>query len=89
MDELDSKSEVARFRRHQALEEEAAQLALHGYAEVARHDRISARMTRGGERILCLIAEGKHEEALALMNQENWGVEEGEVKEEQGRKSSV
>lgn len=79
MDELESKSEVARFRRRQALEEEAARLALHGYAEVARHDRITARMTRGGERILGLIAEGKHEEAQALMNKENWGVEEDEV----------
>ena len=79
MDELESKSEVARFRRQQALEEEAARLALYGYAQVARHDRINARMTRGGEHILSLIAEGKHEEAQALMNKENWGVEEGET----------
>lgn len=79
MDELESKSEVARFRRRQALEEESARLALHGYAEVARHERINARMTRGGEHILTLIAEGKHEEAQALMNKENWGVEAGEA----------
>ena len=85
MNELESKSEVARFRRQQALVEEAARLALYGYAEVARHERINARMTRGGEHILSLIAEGKHEEAQALMNTENWGVEEGEAaaKEEQ------
>ena len=79
MNEPESKSEVARFRRQQALEEEAGRLALYGYAEVARHDRINARMTRGGERILSLIADGKHEEAQALMNKDNWGVEEGEA----------
>ena len=85
MSEPESKSEVARFRRQQALEEEAGRLALYGYAEVARHDRINARMTRGGEHILNLIAEGKHKEAQALMNKEDWGAEEGEAttKEEQ------
>ena len=80
MDELESKSEVARFRRQQALEEEAARLSMYGFTEVARHDRINARMTLGGERILGLIAEGKHEEAQVLMNQENWGAEEEEDK---------
>jgi hypothetical protein len=84
MNELESKSEVARFRRQQALEEEAARLALYGYAEVARHDRINARMTRGGECILSLIADGKHEEAQALMNKENWGMEEGEAAAKEG-----
>ena len=33
-------------------------------------------MQRGGERILRLIEQGKHEEAQVLMNSENWGVEE-------------
>ena len=80
MDELESKSEVARFRRRQALEEEALRRGVYGFAQVARHDRIIARMTRGGERILGLIAEGKHEEAQALMNKENWGVEEDEAR---------
>jgi hypothetical protein len=75
MDEATGKSEVARFRQQQALEEEAARLALYGYAEVARHDRIIARMERGGQRILRLIEEGKHKEALALMNTEHWGEE--------------
>ena len=70
------KSEIARFREQQALEEEAALLALSGFAITARHDFITARMQRGGERILQLIAEGKHEEAQVLMNSENWGVEE-------------
>jgi hypothetical protein len=73
MDESAGKSEVARFRQQQALEEEAARLALYGYAEVAKHDRIVARMELGGRRILRLIEEGKHEEALALMNTEHWG----------------
>ena len=74
MEEGTEKSEVARFRRQQALEEEAARLALSGLAITARHDFINARMQRGGERILQLIAEGRHEEAQALMNTDNWGV---------------
>jgi len=69
------KSAVARFREQQALEEEAARLALSGFAITARHDFITARMQRGGERILQLIAEGKHDEAQVLMNSEDWGVE--------------
>jgi hypothetical protein len=69
-------SEIARFREQQALEEEAAQLALSGYAITARHDFITARMQRGGERILQLIEQGKHEEAQVLMNSDNWGAEE-------------
>jgi hypothetical protein len=49
--------------------------------DTARHDFITARMQRGGEHILQLIAEGKHQEAQVLMNSENWGVEEaGEKK---------
>jgi hypothetical protein len=39
-------------------------------------------MMLGAERVLGLIAEGKHEEAQVIMNTENWGVEEGEAKEE-------
>jgi hypothetical protein len=70
------KSAVARFREQQAVEEEAARLALSGYTITARHDFITARMQRGGERILQLIEEGKHDEAQVLMNSENWGVEE-------------
>ena len=64
---------MARFREQQALEEEAGRLALYGYAEVARHDRIIARMERGGRRILRLLEEGRQEEAVALMNTEHWG----------------
>ncbi len=82
MDEAVGKSEVARFRQQQALEEEAARLALYGFAEVARHERITARMELGGRRIIRLIEEGKHEEALALMNTENWGEAAEKVKHE-------
>jgi hypothetical protein len=68
------KSDIARFREQQVLEEEAARLALSGFAIMARHDIIIARMQRGGERILQLIAQGKHDQAQVLMNSENWGV---------------
>ncbi len=78
------KSAVARFREQQALEEEAARLALSGFAITARHDLIVARMQRGGERILQLIAEGKHDEAQVLMNSEDWGVEEDAAPEVKG-----
>lgn len=71
-----NKSEIARFREQQALEEESSRLALTGYAVTARHDFIIARAQRGAERILRLIDEGKHEEAQVLMNTDNWGVED-------------
>jgi hypothetical protein len=81
-------SEIARFREQQALEEEAARLALSGFAITARHDFINARMQRGGERILQLIAQGKHEEAQALMNSDTWGAEEiASQSKGKGRKS--
>jgi hypothetical protein len=82
MDEAVGKSEVARFRQQQALEEEAARLALYGFAEVARHERITVRMELGGRRIIRLIEEGKHEEALTLMNTENWGEAAEKMKHE-------
>ncbi len=69
-----NKSEIARFREQQALEEESLRMAFSGFAITARHDFINARMQRGGEHILQLIAEGRHEEAQALMNTDNWGV---------------
>ncbi len=69
-------SEIARFRERQTLEEEAMRLAQSGLAITARHDFITARAQRGAERILRLIDEGKHEQALVLMNTEHWGVEE-------------
>ena len=66
------RSEVAAFRERHALEEESARLAQNGFASVASHQMITARMQRGAERILSLVDEGKHEEAQALMNTEYW-----------------
>ena len=85
------KSEIARFREQQALEEEAMRLGFSGFAITARHDFIAARMQRGGERILQLIAEGKHDEAQVLMNSENWGIAddaEAEVKGGDGKNNA-
>src|SRR6266852_4338661 len=76
MSEHENKSAIARFREQQALEEESLRLAISGFAITARHDFIVARMQRGGERILQIIAEGKHDEAQVLLNCENWGVAE-------------
>ena len=83
-------SEIARFREQQDLEEEAARLALSGYAITTRHDFITARMQRSGERILQLIEQGRHEEALVLMNSENWICEEvvSQSKEKGSKKKS-
>jgi DNA-binding transcriptional regulator YiaG len=67
-------SEVARLREQIALQEEAARLALYGYAEVSRHERITARLEQETERILRLIEAGRQDEALDLLNKENWGV---------------
>lgn len=82
MDEQAGKSDVARFRQQQALEEEAARLALYGFAEVAKHDRIVARIERSGQRILRLLEEGRHEEAFALLHTDNWGITENEAAHE-------
>jgi hypothetical protein len=76
-------SEVAYFRQQQALREEAAQLGLSGFAVTATHESITARMQRSGERVLRLIEEGKHEEAQAMLNTDNWGEEEQEIPVEQ------
>ena len=79
------RSEVAAFREQQTLEEEAARLALYGFAMTASHQMITARMQIGAERILSLINEGKHEEAQALMNTEYWHSEsEPESNENEG-----
>ena len=73
MDENGGNSEVARVLRQIDLELEAADRALHGFAITTRHDFINARMQWQGERILRLIDDGKHEEALILMNSDDWG----------------
>ncbi|HZS75960.1 MAG TPA: hypothetical protein VFA41_05050 [Ktedonobacteraceae bacterium] len=74
MTHFQNRSEVARLREQIALEEEAARLALSGFAEVSRHERITARLEQETERILRLIEAGRQDEALNLLNMENWGV---------------
>ena len=72
---MEQGSEVARLMRQIDLEQEAAGRGMYGSAITTRHDFINSRMQRSGERILQLIDEGKHEEAQALMNTDNWGID--------------
>jgi hypothetical protein len=81
---IENKSEIACLLQQIELEEEAAQRGLYGFAVVASHEIITARMERGAERILQLITEGKHDEAVALMNTESWGIEVEEDQEGTG-----
>ena len=69
-------SEIAGFRHQQALQEQAAQQGLNGFAAVASHETITARMDRGAERLLQLLQEGKHEEVAILMETTSWALEE-------------
>ena len=61
MDDLESKSEVARIKRQIELEYEAAQRAMHGFAAGAgKHQFITARMENVGrchERLIELVGE--------------------------------
>jgi hypothetical protein len=77
------RSEIAAFRERQALEEESMRLGMYGFAMTASHQLITARMQLGAERILCLINEGKHDEAQVLMNMDYWCAE---VEPENGEK---
>jgi len=72
-------SEIAGFRHQQALQEQAAQQGLNGFAAVASHETITARMDRGAERLLKLLQEGKHKEVAILMETPTWGLEEERV----------
>jgi hypothetical protein len=81
---IENKSEIACLLQRIELEEEAARRGLYGFAVVASHEVITARMELGAERILRLITEGKHGEAVALMNTETWGVEVEEGQEGAG-----
>lgn len=51
----DNQSSVAAFRQRQLLEEEAARRALYGFAIIANHESITARMETSAERLLKLI----------------------------------
>ncbi len=70
------RSEVAHFREQHALHKQAAQQGLSGLAIVANHESITARMQRGAQRILHLIAQGKHQEAQALLFSQGWNSDE-------------
>ncbi len=72
----ENKSRIACFTREQALQEQAAQQGLSGFAVVARHEAITARMERGAEHIFQLIREGKHQEAHALLVTDEWSQDE-------------
>jgi hypothetical protein len=74
-----NQSEVARFRQQQALYEKAMQQVFTGFAAVARHAVINARMQRNGDYILKLIQEDRHEEARALLETDSWTREEPET----------
>jgi hypothetical protein len=89
-----STSEVALFRECQALEEASARLGLTGLAQVAQHEAINARATRGAERILRLVEQGQYKQAVALMDQPGWGADDDSVacqadKKDEGKKVEV
>lgn len=69
-------SDIAHFRQNQALQEQAAQQALYGFASVANHASINARMQRGADYLLTLLEVGKYEEVIQLMETKTWGIEE-------------
>lgn len=71
-----NKSEVARFREQQALQESSARLGLCGTAVTASHDATTQRMERATIRFFGMISEGKVQEALACMNSDGWCAEE-------------
>lgn len=62
-----NQSEVARLKQQIDAECAAARLAMHGYAEVAKHEVITARMERMGalhEELKGLVGEREAAEAL-------------------------
>jgi hypothetical protein len=63
-----NQSEIARFRRQQAAEEESAYLGFYGSAIVASHDAIIARMEQGAGTLFSLFRAGRDKEAYALWN---------------------
>ncbi len=69
-----STSTISQFRQEQQALEDAALLGLQGFASgFSRHAFIEARMERAAGRILQLLADGKHEEAEALMETRTLG----------------
>lgn len=78
----ENKSEVARLMRQIEMEYEAARQGLSGYAQVARHDFITARMENIGEHHVALqqlIGEQKAIRFLAkVFEGKNTGTEEAQ-----------
>jgi hypothetical protein len=71
---MQQNSEVVRLIHQIQREREAAERSLYGLAEgTARHAFIEARAARGADAILHLMQEGKHAEAIALMETPDWG----------------
>ncbi len=76
MDVLKQQSHVSQFRETCEQAHEGAKQGLGGIAIVASHKSITARMQRGAERILHLIAQGRHQQAQALLCSEGWNSDE-------------
>jgi hypothetical protein len=55
-------SEIARLRQEQALQEQSAQQGLEGFATVAPHKIINARMEQDAPYLLQLLQAGKIEQ---------------------------
>ena len=83
----DNTTNIIRLRESIKQEIEASLNGLCGLAVVGRHAFLNARATRGAERILRLVEEGRRAEALRLMDLDDWGasgdevVEAGEMRE--------
>jgi hypothetical protein len=75
LDMQQNQSEIANFRQKQALEEHSAKRGMNEYAAVAQHVTIEQRLQQGAERMLQLVEEGRHEEAIHLMSSPTWGME--------------
>jgi hypothetical protein len=69
-------SEVRHLRQRIEQEEASARLGLTGLAQVAQHELINARAQRGAARILRLVEQGHHVQAIALMDRPDWGADE-------------
>ncbi len=66
-------SEVARFRQQQAMQEEAARQGLYGFAAVASHEAINARMEQATPQLIHLLKAGKvdqFEQVIETMQRE-------------------
>lgn len=65
-------SDIAHFRQQQALFEQSALLALHGYAVVSRHEVIEKRMEQAAVYVEELMEAGQYARAFALMETQVW-----------------